>query len=648
MSKRHEESDAVATIAAAIRATAPDEAPSGIVYNPLFHTLDDASFASAAPASVSLGELRQILWELAQGALHGPAPVALPALDRAVGKAAWSGVVPLALVDYRFEAVTPAALEHYRVGIRKGDTLDLGEIDRAKLLEARRVTFCRPLIETVPDGAALTFSFAHAWHATNSGADPVEIVLDADDGHGPRSLPAGATAHVSYASAGDKRITTTLRFADGHERTTLATLHVKALALPPPDWSREMLGYHGRVAAIGTMKVYYAPGRQHIARPLFMWTGFDTGATMLGGESLIGQWSATAEDFLADPDIAALLEAARSKAGYDIVIIEFADTGKPIEANAAMVAASIHFINGLARQRAPGAILTGSMGGLVARLALLDIELKERSGGSPHHIGKAIFFDSPFTGAVIPMAVQCALDYFAGTDEGARERRDKYLDAASARQMLVQKYAAGWHHTHVPKPDRAFGALQSLFHTLGDWPQKTECFAATSGSSKGVGQRNDAGKPLNPGDEMLFVKRGDGGSWKADARFWAMPKSPPSEPAGFKILHAGRVLWDPKSAMVRNTQPWDSCPGGWYDAVRQFKERGSWTDSDLKTSNTCFVPTLSALAIPMQTGDLYREPKPEPGKPFKAVYLSPENTQHCKLTPGVTGWIKEMLDIPKG
>lgn len=630
----------VAAIDAAVRATSPAEAPSGILYHPMFHTLDGGRFTSGAAVEVALAELRQIVWELSRSALHAGPVADLEVLDEATAAAIREQVVPMAVLDCRFEAVTERAMRRFVATIARGGDLDLADADRAELLETRRVSLCRPLVESVPDGERVAFSFDAAWQVSNSGEQPVEIVFDPGDGKGPRSVPPGAQVEAGYDSTGSKTLTVTLRFADGRETTTVAPFRVRALSLPKPSWRIPLVqGSHGAEVASGSVCGYYADGRGRMAKPLFLWTGFKTQAT-LGGQALVEHWAATAEDCFADPDIRKLLEECR-KARWDIVIIDIHDTKKSIQANAAMVREAIKKVTLLTRApREPGAILTGSMGGLIARYALTWMQRDD----PPQHIAKAIFFDSPFKGAVIPMSVQYAIDFFALVNTEAETRRERYLNALSAQQMLVQLFDPHWHQQDHPQPRRPFKELDGEFTVLG-WPRDTDCYVATSGSGERRGQRKDDGTTLAPEDLMIFAEHWEAlVLWKASAWLHAAPDAVQRRSSAFKstaVGHPGR-RWQ---AYVSQTPPWDSCPGGFYDSVKQFAEARQWSTLQLHASNSCFIPTLSAINIDPGP-DPYRAPPSVTPKPFKDVYMPAENTRHCELTPEVTKWIKKILLVP--
>jgi hypothetical protein len=631
----HSEAD---RIEAAIARLARADIPSGIVYNPLLHTLDDPKYAGDGPADLPLREAYQILFELGLCTRRGAAPPSADAVREAAAQAVRAGETPVLTLDYEYQAVSVAAIKRFLAGIRRDGTLDLDDIDPARTLETRRLIAGRPLVGQVADGARVVFSFDRAFSHGNTGAEPLEMEFDPGDGQGPRQVSPGSRLPVAYGSTGDKTVTLRLRFADG-EATSRSVLTVKALGLPPPDETVKIEGTWKEIVAKGTMKIYRADGRKDVQRPLFMWTGFNTGTATLS-DGPMAFWDALAEDYLADDPIGDLLEQCR-KAGYDIVVIEFGNSRLQIQANAAMVATGIRLINRRPSKTDPGVLVTGSMGGLVARYALLSLEA-EAPGPN---IAKAIFLDSPFMGAVVPMAVQYSLDYLADKIEEARKRRDEVLDSPGARQMLRQKYRPHWTDQNEPLPDPMFGELQQEFLLLGGWPKETELYAATNGDGEGKGQiKDDKITTLQPKDLLLNVERRDNNNWKAAAGLNALPNFATWNEEGFEILgiqRAGKARW---TARVRRTLPWDSCPGGHFGFVSAFADSG-WTSKDLKAGNTCFVPTLSALGVRI-IDDLYLKAPPAKDTPFKAIFTSKGNTAHATLTADITAWFKGLLGAP--
>jgi hypothetical protein len=74
---------------------------------------------------------------------------------------------------------------------------------------------------------------------------------------------------------------------------------------------------------------------------------------------------------------------------------------------------------------------------------------------------------------------------------------------------------------------------------------------------------------------------------------------------------------------------------------------GGWTKTDLIASNTCFVPTLSALGVDIFTDPYQTVTKPS-DTPFKSFYVENGNTNsaHATLSNESISWIKNILNVP--
>lgn len=628
-------------IAAKVAKLDRSHVPTGILYDPLLHTLDHGKFSGQSGEPLSLEEVFQGLHELRLSALRDEGIPSSDELLPAARDRARAGEVPMVMVHCVYEAVKIGAIKRFLVQLRKGAVLDLDDLDVTSVLEQRRATFCRPLVQSVADGAAVTFSFDRALLVSNTGEAPLFIEFDPDDGGGVRHVSCGSQIPVSYAEAGDKRLWVRCHYKHG-EATTVSVLEVLALNLPAPNETVAIQAArpHKGVYAKGTMKIYYAPGHNNVVKPLFMWTGFNTGtATATAIPTPFDIWEASAEQMLA-VDRDKLLEEARQK-GFDIVVIEFSDSRTYIEANGEMVITAIKMINRRPSKTEPGVVITGSMGGLVARYALVTMENEREDAG----IEKAVFLDTPFYGAVVPMAVQYQLDFFADVNGTAQQLRDEVLDSPAARQMLVQKYRPSWTGQEDPQPDDLFHELQKTFIDRGGWPRNTELYAVTSGNNRGLGQLKNDSSTLEPKDFLLdFTRRDNHGTWCAGGKLQAMPNFVKWDEAGFEIVWASRAFKLDWKARVKKTLPWDSCPGGYAGFVGQLASQGGWTEKNLKASNTCFVPTLSALGV-QPIDDLYMIVSGPAKTPFKDFHTPQQNEQHATLTTENTAWIKKILAI---
>jgi hypothetical protein len=630
-----------AVIAEALERLTLDDAPTGIVYHPLAHGLDHPKYAGHSEVPLSLLELYQGLFELRFSSIQkniAPDPADVRATVRTATR---RGEVPIGVVSFNYQALTLTAVKRFLAQIRRKGDLSIDDLVVPDVLEQRQLRVCRPLVEWVADGASVTFCFDSAWVLSNSNPTVLGIDFDPGDGNGIRHVGIGSRLTVAYQSAGEKHLCLTCHYSDG-SATTHCSLRLLANGLPSPSETvrvKAIREYKG-VRAMGTMKIYYANGHTNVVKPFFMWTGFNTDAasTVLNVPTPFDVWDASAELMWAiDPN--ELLEQARSK-GYDIVLIEFDDSRTYIQANAAMIEAAILTINRRPSKVDPGTLVTGSMGGLVARHALLTMEAE----GSPHDLSKVVLLDPPMLGAVVPMCVQYGIDFLSDKVNEVRDLRDRVLDSFAARQMLVQKYRSYWSGQDDPQPDDLFAELQESFLKMGGWPKRCDLYAIANGNNAGIGQQKDDGTLLNPADRLSEFRRVDGhNTWKANGLFHALPNYvAPTEPGSeiIFISRVGKLNW---RAIVKRSLPWDTCPGSTAAFVKLFANNG-WTTHSLIASNTCFVPTLSALGFQIMD-DLYAT-VPGPGNtPYKDFYVPQANEPHATLNDANVAWLKTVLNL---
>lgn len=629
-------------ITAVIGTLTRSEVPSGIFLHPLAHGLEHPKYIGRSDEPLSVLEFYQSLGELAFSSIERDVVPDTGALRTAVRAAHREGIIPIGIACFDYQALTPRAVKRFLVQMKDGNDLSLEGLAVPTLLQNRQAKFARPLVGWAADAQAVTFSFEERWVVANTSERPTRIDFDAGDGRGIRHMAIGSRLKVSYPTPGEKTLRITCHDPAG-SATSVSQIHVLAQSLPAPNETisiRATRAYKD-VWAGGVMKIYYAPGRSNVEKPLFMWTGFNTGtaAIALSVPTPFDAWDATAELMWAISP-SDLLEQARQH-GYDIVMIEFDDSRTYIQANAALIEEAFVLINQRPSKKAPGILVTGSMGGLVARYTLLEMEARSLA----HGIAKVIMLDTPCLGAVVPMCAQCGLDFLSDKVNEVKVLRDTILDSYAARQMLVQKYRPLWSGQDNPQPDELFDELQRDFVSLGNWPKQPELYAIANGNNQGKGQLTDAGGVLNPASQLASFERvDDKKNWKANGAFWTMPNSPETAEPGTKIVEMsciGKLNWQ---AIVKKSLPWDTCPGGMASFIRLFATNG-WTSHTLIAGNTCFVPTHSALAYKGQS-DLYARVPDAGSTPFKSFYAPTENQSHAELNDGNVAWLRTILGIP--
>lgn len=127
-----------------------------------------------------------------------------------------------------------------------------------------------------------------------------------------------------------------------------------------------------------------------------------------------------------------LLEQIRQY-GYDIVLVDFYDGADYLQKNAAVVEEVIRLCNQHKLGQEALVVAGASMGGVISRFALRDMELH----GEEHCARLWVSFDAPHAGAHIPRALQESIKFnLEHGQEQAQLFRDRFLMRPASRQML--------------------------------------------------------------------------------------------------------------------------------------------------------------------------------------------------------------------
>ena len=148
-----------------------------------------------------------------------------------------------------------------------------------------------------------------------------------------------------------------------------------------------------------------------IKKPLIVAEGFDSG--LLGAENEFGENSFSR--FIRSTEFRGNLPAQLNE--YDIIYINFRNGRDDIKRNAYLVEDIINWVNiqkANAGSTTPNVVIGQSMGGIVARYALRDMEML----GQTHQSSLFVSHDAPQQGANIPVGIQ----YFA------RHMADQFID----------------------------------------------------------------------------------------------------------------------------------------------------------------------------------------------------------------------------
>lgn len=186
--------------------------------------------------------------------------------------------------------------------------------------------------------------------------------------------------------------------------------------------------------------------------------------------------------------------------GYDIILLDFKKGAEDIALNAKLLEHLITLVNESKTGDYPNVIAGASMGGLVSRYALREMELN----GIDHCTRLWISFDAPHQGANIPLSIQ---QFLAGLEspESAKKIMETLLRPAT-RQLLKYQY-------FVPEGEDRFNpsmrsAFQQTLDAMG-MPQNCRRIAVANGSGSGERQRNWEGEVLDDQDDIVQLWTSD-------------------------------------------------------------------------------------------------------------------------------------------
>lgn len=260
---------------------------------------------------------------------------------------------------------------------------------------------------------------------TNSATTVSNINIDLSDGQGYRTLMPGQLLSVSYADTGRKEWKFRLSLTNGAYLYAHTSVLIKPNPFNPnePSGGISILTHNGEPldegipftatrthlgkAAQGFVTIHYANPDRVIRQPLIVAEGFDVGhitnPEQWWGSQGIGEFFDYI-NFSGSNNLINLLTEPSPE--YDIIYVDWAVGTDFIQRNALLLEDIIQWVNDqkqpLDGVMQPNVIIGQSMGGLVTRWALRDMENR----GQDHQTRLFISYDSPHQGANAPLGYQ--------------------------------------------------------------------------------------------------------------------------------------------------------------------------------------------------------------------------------------------------
>lgn len=595
------------------------------------------------------------LYHLINQAAINPKQQPLPELDKVLNPFLAEGQpVPIVFLDMQYHRIRPDAIEK---NLLRFSGIQLHDVAGRSESPYEAMTFLAATPATLMlENTSQTFIIHPELMFGNQQKAIKSIAIDFGDGLGFREVNFNEPINIQYAGSGEKRMLFKITYEDcsfalshsaiiinEENNTTNGRIMRTQDFRGMPDETfpiRAERPYEGGFAS-GHVSIEYGCGNDRLMKPLIIVEGFNP------DQFEILEQASNYQTFLNSiPNTAEnpLLNNLQNS-GYDLVYLDYDDGGTYIQRNAYLLQTLIKEINEMKEANGstePNVVMGISMGGLVSRYALADMERQ----GEAHDTRLFISFDSPHQGANVPLGFQYAAYHlphirilgnstqklyegikkqFPDLDIPSPNIGVQLAETPAARQMLILHAFPAYREEHqrFMEEYREFG-----------YPKNCRNVAIANGSQTGVGQG------FEPGDRLLHLQssgfRATNYTIASLLLNWAnkpdayQEKLPRHIVAGAGVLLAyaaygyqadiqvnavqdysdrfqkvyqtfitGRVLFLPISlnfyqVKVKGVPPLDSAPGGRSnyggDLSNVFRD-------DFGTGSFCFIPTVSALDI---------------------------------------------------
>ncbi len=521
---------------------------------------------------------------------------------------------------------------------------------------------------------------------SNDAAAVSNMQVDAGDGLGYRALNINQQLPVNYPDTGLKVITYKLNLNNNTTLYSHSQIHIlpSVLDIYPnteiiPIVATE--AFNGQFAQ-GTMLIQYANPALGLQHPLIVAEGFDPGR-LLNPELPYGDTKI--DNFLDDTqDNNDLQNILIDNPQFDIVYVDWRNGTDDIKKNALLLKEVIREVNkrkALAGSTDKNVVMGISMGGLVARWALKDMENKNEL----HQTSLYISDDSPHQGANVPLGYQFLAKHFSNlylktgptavlaqatsvlSGSGSPYSKINISDEPASRQMLIN-YVNSSYQVDNSLHDQWQNELKAMGYPAGDPGSPIRKIAISNAAQCGTGQGivpndlllNFTGKAntrllgdltgmmalpfigifLNQPGLILGVLPGRN-DWKFDIQLNATNTGGGNQVYHNKITYTKKILWIiPITVNITNKTfnapagmlPYDSFAGGYMDVMFDLSN-ATCTNWFYKYNITAsnkrlfgFIPAVSSLDIGYGNASLT-------AADYQAKYLASSPPAAPKNTP---------------
>ncbi|WP_136465006.1 T9SS type A sorting domain-containing protein [Flagellimonas onchidii] len=361
---------------------------------------------------------------------------------------------------YKYSSFRKHALQHNSIAVVDGKYDDVyinGNWQDPYLV---RSTFGMTLpVQEIANSKVSFLLTEETWY-TNQADFVHSFAVNFGDGSGYQDLTLGDALLHTYANDGHYIITFRLRLNSGkylycrNKLRVTGTARENSMTARNPlcdidiQWVDAERAFEG-TAGSATLQIAYANTCGQITKPLIVAEGLDTGLIQESGrigDSDIGLFLSFVED--SDSDELRNLITNDDPDSFDIIYVNWDNGTDDLRRNAYVLQEVIKWVNENKIGNTPNVVLGQSMGGVIARYALRDMENRNED----HDTNLYISHDAPHQGAHIPlgyfyMARQLVNEVLAtpignvgvavaGGDFPVRDAI-RLLDAPATKQLLI-------------------------------------------------------------------------------------------------------------------------------------------------------------------------------------------------------------------
>lgn len=597
------------------------------------------------------------------------------------------------LIDSADASPVPLAMMQYSYNKLNDDAVSLGllQVVNRQIYDVQGAAspyFTRQLFAVAPKSLefnSLTASFvfnSDLWF-TNSGKTIQKLEVNFNNESGYLTAYWDTSVSYTFTTGSEKTIYFRLTYTDGSYYTSQTNISVKG------NSSQQAPGFLSRREDIsitntndhsgGILQILYASTNnsnpRKIRKALIVAEGYDVNHLIPSVSDtkidnfLENYWNAEFGTINVPYNIygSTLIQTLDAN-GYDIVYLDYNNGVDDIKRNAKLLEAAIDTINKHKENNEINVVMGISMGGLVARYALRDMELNNRE----HNAIKFISIDTPHKGANVPVGAQALvrqLQPFILLTYVVEGMIGKKLidDIALQTILLLNSPATKQLLTYYVSPDFTYdNSVHNTFYnemeSMG-FPRKCQIMAITDGAGNETKSYNpetniasynlNISKLINDALNQFFTDNkipiknliSSNSEVVFSLQINALPDKQVKSVYNTEIYIKKKILWfitveshislgslNSTSDMVAL----DGAPGGTYD-IDAF---GSQIPDEIKNyvhqTKFCFIPTTSALCLSnwkemlnnnLTTTNLYANGT----CPFEYYFTQTENKFHTRF-----------------